>query len=145
MENRKSLDSATESPGLVVTAAGGPLPDPAVGGGACDDSRERGLRAAGLRQRGRHHHATTPPLQPQRYESIISDHLLKYVLVGVISVSVLIDLSRPCLLPLCMRYCYRLSLAALFQGGLRPHMYCLPIIKHERHRQVHQRSLGPFP
>jgi dihydroorotase len=25
---------------------------------------------------------------------------------------------------------------ALFQGGLRPHMYCLPILKRERHRQA---------
>jgi dihydroorotase len=25
---------------------------------------------------------------------------------------------------------------ALFQGGLRPHMYCLPVLKRERHRQA---------
>ena len=25
---------------------------------------------------------------------------------------------------------------ALFQGGIRPHLYCLPILKHEQHRQV---------
>ena len=25
---------------------------------------------------------------------------------------------------------------ALFQGGIRPHYYCLPILKHERHRQA---------
>ena len=25
---------------------------------------------------------------------------------------------------------------AIFQGGIRPHYYCLPILKHERHRQA---------
>jgi dihydroorotase len=25
---------------------------------------------------------------------------------------------------------------ALFQGGLRPHMYCLPVLKREKHRQA---------
>lgn len=25
---------------------------------------------------------------------------------------------------------------ALFQGGIRPHHYCLPVLKHERHRQA---------
>ena len=25
---------------------------------------------------------------------------------------------------------------ALFQGGLRPHMYCLPVLKREEHRKA---------
>jgi dihydroorotase len=29
---------------------------------------------------------------------------------------------------------------ALFQGGLRPHMYCLPVAKRERHRQALRRA-----
>jgi len=29
-----------------------------------------------------------------------------------------------------------LSRNALFQGGLRPHHYCLPVLKRERHRQA---------
>ncbi len=31
---------------------------------------------------------------------------------------------------------------AIFQGGLRPHMYCLPILKHERHRQALLRAVA---
>src|SRR3546814_14410999 len=26
---------------------------------------------------------------------------------------------------------------ALFQGGVRPHWYCLPVLKREKHRQAH--------
>ena len=32
---------------------------------------------------------------------------------------------------------------ALFQGGLRPHHYCLPILKRERHRQAQQDACEP--
>eukprot|EP00624_Nannochloropsis_granulata_P004215 evm.model.NODE_31173_length_31272_cov_26.593374.2 len=31
---------------------------------------------------------------------------------------------------------------AIFQGGLQPHMYCLPVLKHERHRQALLRAIA---
>jgi len=31
---------------------------------------------------------------------------------------------------------------SLFQGGLRPHMYCLPVLKREAHRQALLRAIG---
>src|ERR1044072_4179048 len=34
---------------------------------------------------------------------------------------------------------------ALFDGGIRPHAYCLPVAKRERHRQGGARAGGPGP
>src|SRR3546814_6990433 len=44
------------------------------------------------------------------------------------------DWIQTCALPIFTPHHLAISRNALFEGGIRPHLYCLPVLKRERHR-----------